>query len=252
MVKRSKLVQFCNDLLQIHEVNDYCPNGLQVEGRKQIKKIVTGVTASLSLIEQAIAQQADAILVHHGFFWKNEPAELTGLKYQRVRLLIEHKINLLAYHLPLDMHVELGNNIQMAHQLGIQNPRCIQGGKAKGLFWFGRFEAEKTIAELEQLIDERFKRKPLVIAGHNKAIKKIAWCSGAAQDLMRYAIDRGMDAFISGEVSEHSYYTAMESGMVYFAAGHHATERYGVQALGERLKNEFDLSHVFIDIPNPV
>ena len=252
MLKTSKLIQHCNDLLNIYDITDYCPNGLQIQGNKKITKIVSGVTASLALIEKAVDEKADALLVHHGYFWKNEPPEITKIKYSRIKLLMDNNINLIVYHLPLDMHETLGNNVQLARVLGVENARCIQQGKAKGLFWYGNFSSPVPVDALAELIEQKLLRKPLVIAGHDQPIKKIGWCTGAAQDMIRYAIDRGLDAFISGEVSEHIYHLAKEARIVYFAAGHHATERYGVQALGEYIANKLDVEHVFFDEDNPV
>lgn len=252
-VSRNILVDHLADLLQVDRVKDYCPNGLQVQGASSIKKIVTGVTASKALIEEAIAQKADAILVHHGWFWKSDEPVIVGLLHARLKLLMDHNINLLAYHLPLDLHPQLGNNAQLAKMMGWS----VSGSKGMdGLIWQGKPDASlKKMANLGQLarsIGSRLGRDPLVIGDLNQPIKTIAWCTGAAQSYINEAISMKVDAYISGEISEPTVHIAREMGIAYIAAGHHATERYGIWALGEHLAKKFRLKHIFIDIPNPV
>lgn len=242
-----ELKTYLNTLLNVASFKDYCPNGLQIEGKKTIEKIITGVSANLALIEQAIEKNADAILVHHGFFWKNEPAELVGAKRKKIALLLEHNINLYAYHLPLDAHPELGNNIQLAHKLGIQNPQPLPNS----LVWKGEL-SNVSMADFSQTITQQLERKPLVIQSKNPTISNIAWCTGGAQNAINEAIDLGVDAYLSGEISEQTPYTATENNLAYISAGHHATERYGVQALGEHLQQKFSLNHQFIEIENIV
>jgi dinuclear metal center YbgI/SA1388 family protein len=256
-VDRVSFLTFLNDLLcpGTHgKIKDYCPNGLQIEGKKNIKKLVTGVSASHALIEQACQLSADALLVHHGFFWKQENPCLTGWKYERIRLLIEAKINLIAYHLPLDLHAELGNNAQLALRLGINLRKRYPLFEVDALGCVGELKEtctpEKFAIQLEKVLD----RKPLHLGSTKgaKEIKTVAWCTGAAQEGLEWAANLGVDAYLSGEVSERTSYLAQELGVHYFACGHHATERYGVQAVGEYCAKHFGISHQFIEIGNPV
>ena len=243
------LVDYTRQLLQVERYADYCPNGLQLEGRASIKKIVSGVTASMALLESAKNAGADAILVHHGYFWKNEDATIVGLKRNRIKFLLENNISLLAYHLPLDAHPELGNNAQLAQKLGLE-VKSWQGNQ--GLVGLGILPSAASLQEFSKHVENQLQRTPLVIGDMNKSIKNVAWCTGGAQGYMQDAIDLGVDLFISGEVSEQTYHLAQESGVAYIAAGHHATERYGVQALGEHLAQHFGINHEYIEIDNPV
>lgn len=243
------LVDYTRQLLQVERYADYCPNGLQLEGRASINKIVSGVTASMALLESAKNAGADAILVHHGYFWKNEDATIVGLKRNRIKFLLENNISLLAYHLPLDAHSELGNNVQLAKKLGLE-VKSWQGNQ--GLVGLGILPSAPSLKDFSKHVENQLQRKPLVIGDMNKSIKNVAWCTGGAQGYMQDAIDLGVDLFISGEVSEQTYHLAQESGVAYIAAGHHATERYGVQALGEHLAQHFGIKHEYIEIDNPV
>ncbi len=252
MIELKQLVTYCNELLSSHSFQDYAPNGLQVEGREEVRKIVTGVTANQALIDAAVAHGADAVIVHHGFFWKNEPPCITGLKYRRLSALIKNGISLIAYHLPLDAHAELGNNAQLAALLGIAVEGRFGRSAKDELAMFGSLNRALTAEQLTQLIEERLMRKPLHLDGGGEVIERVAWCSGAAQGYIEQALELGVDAFISGEVSESTTHFAKESGIHYFAAGHHATERGGVVALGDHLAEKFDLETVFVDIRNPV
>lgn len=249
MARLNDIVTYTNSLLKVDAFADYAPNGLQVEGKDSVSCIVSGVTASLDLIEEAIKLNADAILVHHGYFWKNEAAEITGMKYQRIKALLDYDISLLAYHLPLDAHPEVGNNAQLAKLLditveGVMNPQGVGN--------VGVFVQEHTALSLSDKLELVLGRQPLLISGGDHVIKNIAWCSGGAQSYINEAIALGMDAFISGEISENTVHIARESGIHYFAAGHHATERYGVQALGDRLASQFNIQYHFVDCDNPV
>ncbi len=243
------LVDYTRQLLQVERYADYCPNGLQLEGRASIKKIVSGVTASMALLESAKNAGADAILVHHGYFWKNEHATIVGLKRNRIKFLLENNISLLAYHLPLDAHPQLGNNAQLAQKLGLE-VKSWQGNQ--GLVGLGILPSAASLKEFSKRVENQLQRIPLVIGDMNKSIKNVAWCTGGAQGYMQDAIDLGVDLFISGEVSEQTYHLAQESGVAYIAAGHHATERFGVQALGEHLAQHFGINHEYIEIDNPV
>jgi dinuclear metal center YbgI/SA1388 family protein len=258
-VLRDELSLFLDDHLQVARIKDYCPNGLQVQGKPIIKKLVSGVTASMALIEEAIALKADAIMVHHGWFWKNDDARVIGQLHSRLKLLMDHEINLFAYHLPLDVHPVLGNNAQLAKVMGwkpLMGSKRVSLGSASvidGLIWEGRPEAsQKTLGQLARSISGRLGRDPLVIGDLNKPIKRIAWCTGGAQGYINEAISMKVDAYISGEVSEQTFHAAQESGVAYIAAGHHATERYGIGALGEFVAQKYKLKHQFVDIPNPV
>ncbi len=253
MAQLKPIVEYCNDLLRVAEFSDYCPNGLQVEGREQVDHIICGVTACQDLIEAAIEAKADALLVHHGYFWKNEQAVITGIKRNRIQRLLEHGISLLAYHLPLDAHETCGNNITLAKKLEIEVVGCVEQGSARGLLWYGQFPQAMSSAEVAKLIQQKLDRAPLHLADRSaRAIKRIGWCTGGAQHYIEEAAALGLDAFISGEVSEQTRHLAKELDIHYFAAGHHATESYGVQALGAHLADKFDISCEFIDIHNPV
>lgn len=242
-----------NQTLSSQLVKDYCPNGLQVEGKKTVKKIVTGVTASQALIEAAIDAKADAILVHHGYFWKGESQPITGMKGKRIRFLIQNDINLYVYHLPLDIHPQLGNNAQLAQLLDIETQGGLEG-HPQSVAMFGAFKTPLSGQELSQKIETALNRKPLHISpdDQDKEIKTVGWCTGGGQDYIELAAQSGLDAFISGEISERTTYIARELGIHYFAAGHHATERYGIKALGEWLTKEHGFDVTFIDIDNPV
>lgn len=251
-MKNIKLANKLDQYLEIHQFKDYCPNGLQVEGRSEIKKIITGVTACQALIDQAIEEKADAILVHHGFFWKGESQQITGMKYNRIKALIENGINLYAYHLPLDVHPELGNNAQLAKLLDITDRRPLEPWDKRSVGRVGKFEQAISPAQLSERLKNVLDREPLHIDGGKSEIKTIAWCTGGGQDYINIAADQGIDAFISGEISERTVHIAREMGIHYFAAGHHATERYGVQALGEWIASEMGIEVKYIEINNPV
>lgn len=247
MVKRAEIVTYCDNYLDIGMFKDYCPNGLQVEGKESIKTIVSGVTASQALIDAAIEQQADLLLVHHGFFWKGENPIITGIKKCRLKALLQNDINLLAYHLPLDANKILGNNVLLAKKLAVKHKQYFS---TNDIALMGTIE-KQTGNEFKQSITDVLGREPLHIEA-DRIISTVALCTGAAQSYINQAIDLGADAFISGEVSENTWHIAKENNIHYFAAGHHATERYGVQALGEHLAAYFDLKHTFIDINNPI
>ena len=251
MVERETLLAEFNTLLQPQFFKDYAPNGLQVQGKDGIRTLVSGVTATRALIERAIELQAEAIVVHHGYFWKSEDPAITGMKFQRVRLLIEHGINLFAYHLPLDAHPELGNNAQLARVLGIQVEGGLQPGEQRPIGNLGSLDQPLGLEALAARISERLGRTPLCIRGGNHPIRRVAWCTGGAQGYIEQAAALGADAYISGEISEQTVHIARECGIHYIAAGHHATERYGARALGEYVAARLGLVHHFVDIDNP-
>ncbi len=250
-MNNKKIENILNELLQPHKIKDFTVNGMQLEGCAKVSKVITGVTASQALIDAAVEQGADAILVHHGYFWKNESQAITGIKYRRIKTLIENNINLYAYHLPLDIHPELGNNVELAKRLGITVRRGLEPWNSNSVALVGKFETPVSAQELTARITTELQREPLVIDA-GREIKSIAWCTGGGQSYIDLAIEQGIDAFISGEASEQTVHLAREAGMSFFAAGHHATERYGIQALGEWLANEKGLDVTFIDIDNPV
>lgn len=252
MVTLKALVEYTNSLLAVGNFSDYCPNGLQVEGRPDVQCLVSGVTASMELIEAAIAAKADALLVHHGYFWKGEDECVTGMKRQRLQRLLGTDTSLLAYHLPLDAHPELGNNTQLARVLGFRHSGCFGNDAGLQLAQYGSLSQPLAAPALAKHIGAQLGRAPLHIAGRAARIETVGWCTGAAQSYIDAAVEQGVDAFISGEISEQTVHVARECGIHYFAAGHHATERYGVAALGEHLAGHFQLSHQFIDIGNPV
>lgn len=252
MIDRSTLLDHCASLLNVEAHQDYCPNGLQVAGLKEVKHIVTGVTACHALIEKAIDLGADTLLVHHGYFWSGENPCLVDIKRERIALLLQHNINLIAYHLPLDTAAELGNNAQLAKQLNISIDGSIATGKGPDLILTGRLPEPLAANALNDVITNALGRTPLHIAGSDQPIQRIAWCTGAGQDYLALAADAGVDAFITGEASERTTHIARERGIHFFAAGHHATERFGVQALGEHLVKQFGVQHTFVEIDNPV
>ena len=239
-------------VLRPEQFKDYCPNGLQVEGKKEISKLVTGVTACQELIEAAVEAGADALLVHHGYFWRGEDQSISGIKKSRIETLLKHDVSLLAYHLPLDVHKDFGNNVQLAEVLGfsIEGELGKQNNHPIGLT--GSLNQDLDFSSLRTLIGDKLERQPLGIEGKSKRIKTVAWCTGAAQNYIELAVAANVDAYITGEVSEPTVHIARESGIHFFSAGHHATERYGVQALGGYLATKFGLDHEFIDIDNPV
>jgi dinuclear metal center YbgI/SA1388 family protein len=252
MITRTKLLNYLNQLLESEKISDYCPNGLQVEGRAEIHTLVTGVSACQALIERSIELQAEAVLVHHGFFWKNEDPCVVGIKKHRLATLLSQQINLFAYHLPLDIHLLYGNNVQLAKVLDVSVTDKIAVGNIPNILWMAEFAEPIDSEKFSEKITTSLQRAPLHIPASSSLIAKLAWCTGAAQDYLELAVAAGCDAFLTGEVSERTVTTAREYNIHFFAAGHHATERYGVKALGEHLAEKFDLKHHFVDIDNPV
>ncbi|TEA77934.1 Nif3-like dinuclear metal center hexameric protein [Allopusillimonas ginsengisoli] len=255
-VSTQQLTAWLDSTLQAQRFRDYCPNGLQVEGKPSIRHIITGVTASQALLEAAVQRGADAILVHHGWFWKNEDPCIRGPKRQRLSLALSHGLNILAYHLPLDAHPTLGNNAQLARILGLRPDYDDAGMPAtcgpEGLIWLGSCPDTPTLGDLNTHICKVLQRQSLVVGDPQQKLSRVAWCTGAAQGMMDAAIAAGADAYITGEVSEPTFHLAMETGTGFIAAGHHATERYGVQALGRAVADEFGIKVEFVDIDNPV
>lgn len=248
MTHRHDLERHLGQLLDVARFKDYGPNGLQVEGREQIGTLVCGVTASLGLIEAAIAAKADAILVHHGLFWRGQDGRVTGWMKQRLARLLAHDINLYAYHLPLDAHAELGNNAQLGRLLGWQGESRFG---EQDLGWLGSLPQASSLDELAAHIGITLGRTPVLAPGDGRELRRVAWCTGGAQGYFEAAIAAGADVFVTGEISEPQAHYAAETGVAFIAAGHHATERYGVQAVAQQLAAEFGIRQQFIDIANP-
>ncbi|TCP14755.1 dinuclear metal center YbgI/SA1388 family protein [Crenobacter luteus] len=248
-MQRSELIALLDATLEPWRFKDYAPNGLQVEGRDAVRKIVTGVTASQALLDVAVARGADAVLVHHGYFWKNEDARVTGVKRRRLKTLLDAELNLLAYHLPLDAHPTLGNNARLAEVLGL----ALEGqGGEQGLLWHGRVDVPQSARDFAARVAARLGREPLLLGPAGKTVHRVAWCTGGAQGFFADAVAMGVDAFVTGEVSEQNHHLAEEYGVAFVAAGHHATERYGIKALGEFVARETGAEVEFVDLPNPV
>ena len=248
-MQRTELEIYLNQYLDVARFRDYCPNGLQVEGRTEVRTLVTGVTASAALLRAALERGADAVLVHHGYFWRGEDPRVTGIRRERIALLIKHDLSLFAFHLPLDAHAEIGNNIQLAQILDL--PYAGRFGE-QDIGAHGAFGEPVSLGDLVRRCAQRLGRAPQVIGDETKLVRRVAWCTGAAQGYLEDAVRLGVDAYISGEISEQTVHLARESGVAYIAAGHHATERYGVRALGEHLAARFGIAHEFVDIANPV
>lgn len=248
-ISRSQLVAWLDQTLSPQHFKDYSPNGLQVQGSEQICRLACAVTASLAAIEGAAALGAQALLVHHGYFWRGEDPCLVGAKYRRIKALLDHNISLFGYHLPLDAHPELGNNAQLGLKLGWE---------VQERFGDQNIICATTLAQplnangLSKLIKRHLKRAPLLVGDLSRVVKRIAWCTGGAQDMLQEAIDQGCDAFVSGEISERTTHLAREAGVIYVAAGHHATELYGVQAVAEMAAKALGIQAVFVEDPNPV
>ena len=266
MAQRGEIESHLAALLAVDRFKDYGPNGLQVEGRTEVLRLVSGVTASLALIEAAIRVQADAILVHHGLFWRGQDGRITGWLRQRLALLLAHDISLLAYHLPLDAHAELGNNAQLGLRLGLRADgrfgeqdlgfigdaaNVANAAGAAGAATGADAGHGDDAAALARRIRQALGRQPLLLPGDGRPLRRVAWCSGGAQSYFEAAIAAGADAFITGEVSEPQAHIARETGVAFLACGHHATERYGAPAVAAHLAAQFGLQHQFIEIENP-
>lgn len=251
MEKRDDLVDYINRTLDAASVEDYCPNGLQVEGKDEVNHLVSGVTASARFLESAIDAGADAVLVHHGYFWRGESQVITGMKRERIRMLLDANVSLFAYHLPLDVHPEFGNNAQLAKKLNLEVDGRISAGGTEGLLFHGHLHRPMPCNTFVDYVANVLGRNVTAVGKSTRVIERVAWCSGGAQSFVLQAADLGVDAFISGEISEKTTHEARENQILYIAGGHHATERYGVQALGEYLSTQLRLTHQFIDDENP-
>ncbi len=248
MVQRHEIDRYLRELLATDRFKDYGPNGLQVEGRAEVRRIVSGVTASLALIEAAAAGGADAVLVHHGLFWRGQDGRLTGWLRARVARLITAEINLFAYHLPLDAHPLLGNNARLGQVLGLRHDSSTGD---QDLVFVGAPAQALTAEELRTRVSVALGREPLLLPGDGRPLRRVAWCTGGAQGHFEDAVAAGADAYLTGEVSEPQAHLARETGVAFLACGHHATERFGIQAVAEDVARRFGLEHRFIDLPNP-
>jgi dinuclear metal center YbgI/SA1388 family protein len=251
-VPLTELVNELDGVLEPHKFKDYCPNGLQVQGREEVSLVVSGVTACQALIDAAVEEGADAILVHHGYFWRDEDACITGMKKRRLKALLDNNISLLAYHLPLDAHPEYGNNVSLARMLGIEIDGKLDPQDPVSVGNTGHLPQALPVEDFLSRIEQTLGRRPQHIGLAGAKIQSLGWCTGAAQGYIEQALTAGVDAYLTGEISEQTVHVAREEGIHFIAAGHHATERYGVQALGEYLSKKFSLQHRFIDIDNPV
>ncbi|MCM8613583.1 Nif3-like dinuclear metal center hexameric protein [Accumulibacter sp.] len=248
-MNREELTRYLEDLLEPGRFRDYCPNGLQVEGRPEIGRVVAGVSATQQLLDTAVEHAADTILVHHGWFWRGEDGRVTGIRKTRLQTLLCHDINLYAFHLPLDSHPELGNNVQLARHLD-----WIPDGRfgEQDLGWLGHLTLPLPARELGERVARTLQRPPLLLGDSERLVRRVAWCSGGAQGMFEQAIALGVDLYLTGEASEPSTHLARESGVAYLAAGHHASERYGIMALAAHLAERFTLDCRFVDLDNPV
>lgn len=254
---REALARWIDESLEVSRFADYCPNGLQVEGSGRIRRMVGGVTASLALVDAAVERGADAILVHHGWFWRGEDPRVVGTRRERLKRLLAHDINLFAYHLPLDAHPAMGNNAQLARVLE-WTPQARFGKDGIGMLGVpsqgdpaSEGQGPLTASEIARRVAERLGRVPLLVGDPDRPVRRVAWCTGAAQSWLQEAIDAGADLYLSGEISEPTVHLAREAGVAYLAAGHHATERYGVQALGRAAAAALGIDFEFVDIDNP-
>lgn len=252
MAQLKEIIQWCDQTLNTHEFKDYAPNGLQIEGRSDVQKILCAVTASQEAIEAAIAQNADLLLVHHGYFWKGEPYPITGMRGKRIKSLIQHDISLVGYHLPLDSHPSLGNNAAIAECLALENLQALDPSERHTIGNIGFLKQAMSASEFRDYLTARLGFNTIHLPAEKSQIQKIGFCTGAAQDFIGKAAEQGCDAFISGEVSERTYYEAKELGVHYYACGHHATERYGVQRLAKAISEQFNIEYSYFELNNPV
>ncbi|WP_374527860.1 Nif3-like dinuclear metal center hexameric protein [Acinetobacter sp.] len=252
MAALQEILQWCNDTLKTPEFKDYAPNGLQIEGKAEVKKILCAVTASQDAIDAAIAQQADLLLVHHGYFWKGEPYPITGMRGKRIKALIQNDISLVAYHLPLDSHPTLGNNAAIADILELEIFEALDASERHPIGNIGYLKQALSPEAFKQLLTERLGFETIHLPAQKASIQKVGFCTGAAQDFISKAAEQNCDAYISGEVSERTYYEAKELDVHYFACGHHATERYGVQRLGKAISEQFNLEYSYFELNNPI
>lgn len=252
MAKLKEIIQWCDSTLKSHEFKDYAPNGLQIEGKSEISKILCAVTASQAAIDAAIEQGADLLLVHHGYFWKGEPYPITGMRGKRIKHLIQHDISLLAYHLPLDSHPTLGNNAAIADLLELENIEALDPTERNPIGNLGYLQQAMSAEEFKHYVSTRLKFAAIHLPADKTTIQKVGYCTGGAQDFIGKAAERNCDAYISGEVSERTFYEAKELNVHYYACGHHATERYGVQRLAKAISEQFNIEYSYFELNNPI
>ncbi|MBB4809051.1 dinuclear metal center YbgI/SA1388 family protein [Acinetobacter johnsonii] len=252
MAKLQDIIQWCDQTLKSPEFKDYAPNGLQIEGKTEVHKILAAVTASQDAIDAAIRENADLLLVHHGYFWKGEAYPITGMRGKRIKSLIQHDISLLAYHLPLDSHPSLGNNAAIADLLKLERIEALDPSEGHPIGNIGYLNQPMPVEEFKTFVSEKLKFDVTHLPADKNMIEKVGFCTGGAQDFIVKAAEQGCDAYISGEVSERTFYEAKELGVHYFACGHHATERYGVQRLGQAISEQFDIEYVYFELNNPI
>lgn len=251
MTALQDIVSFTDRYLRIHDFSDYCPNGLQVEGQPRVEKLACAVTASLAMVEQAIEWGAQCLLVHHGYFWKNEAAIIVGMKRRRLKALLEAEISLLAYHLPLDAHPVVGNNAQIAQRLGVTGLKPLQKMSKTPIGNVGMLNQPVDISDFVHTCEQKLNRKAILVDSGPKKVQKIALCTGGAQHFIEDAVSHQADVYLTGEISEQTVHIARECGLHFIAAGHHATERYGVQAMAIHLAEQFGLQQQYFDEINP-
>ncbi|WP_089604530.1 Nif3-like dinuclear metal center hexameric protein [Acinetobacter piscicola] len=252
MALLKEIIQWCDQTLKSHEFKDYAPNGLQIEGKPEVKKILCAVTASQDAIDAAIAQQADLLLVHHGYFWKGEPYPITGMRGKRIKALIQNDISLVGYHLPLDSHPKLGNNAAIAEILDLESIEALDPSERNPIGNIGYLKNPMQPEDFKQFLTEKLGFETIHLNAEKPMIQKVGFCTGAAQDFITKAADMDCDAFISGEVSERTFYEAKELDLHYFACGHHATERYGVQQLAKAISEQFNIEYSYFELNNPI
>lgn len=252
MAKLKDIIQWCDQTLKSHEFKDYAPNGLQIEGRENVHKILCAVTASQSAIEAAIAQGADLLLVHHGYFWKGEAYPITGMRGKRIKSLIQHDISLVGYHLPLDAHPNLGNNAAIADLLELENIEALDPTERHPIGNIGYLKNPMSADAFKTYVSQRLHFNAIHLEAEKNTIQKVAYCTGGAQDFISKAAEQQCDAYISGEVSERTFYEAQELNVNYYACGHHATERYGVQRLADAISKQFDIQYIYFELNNPI
>ena len=252
MAKLQDIIQWCDQTLKSPEFKDYAPNGLQIEGKTEVRKILAAVTASQDAIDAAIRENADLLLVHHGYFWKGEAYPITGMRGKRIKSLIQHDISLLAYHLPLDSHPSLGNNAAIADLLELERIEALDPSERHPIGNIGYLNQPMPVEEFKKFVSEKLKFDVTHLPADKNMIEKVGFCTGGAQDFIVKAAEQGCDAYISGEVSERTFYEAKELDVHYFACGHHATERYGVQRLGQAISEQFDIEYVYFELNNPI
>ncbi|OTG93794.1 Nif3-like dinuclear metal center hexameric protein [Acinetobacter sp. ANC 3832] len=252
MATLNDIIKWCDQTLKTHEFKDYAPNGLQIEGKSEVKKILCAVTASQDAIEAAIAQNADLLLVHHGYFWKGEPYPITGMRGKRIKSLIQNNVSLVAYHLPLDSHPILGNNAAIADILELENIENLDVSEPHPIGNIGYLENAMSPEIFKNYVSERLGFNAIHLPADKTTIQKVGFCTGGAQDYIGKAADQDCDAYISGEVSERTFYEAKELDVHYYACGHHATERYGVQRLGKAISEQFNIEYSYYELNNPI